>query len=74
MPSDEEIIAATRRWIERAVIGLDLCPFARAPFAQQRSGGLAGHQEGQRRGEEGQQEQGEGGARGDADGAAQCLH
>ena len=33
---DDRVIAATRRWIERAVIGLDLCPFARAPFAQQR--------------------------------------
>lgn len=27
---DEEIIAATRVWLERAVIGLNLCPFARA--------------------------------------------
>lgn len=35
-PSDAEVIAATRRWIERAVIGLNLCPFARAPFVQQR--------------------------------------
>ncbi|MCX7902839.1 MAG: DUF1415 domain-containing protein, partial [Burkholderiaceae bacterium] len=26
----EAVIAATRRWIERAVIGLNLCPFARA--------------------------------------------
>ncbi len=34
--SDAEVIAATRRWIERAVIGLGLCPFARAPYAQQR--------------------------------------
>lgn len=34
--SDDEVIAATRRWIERAVIGLGLCPFARAPFAQGR--------------------------------------
>lgn len=33
---DDAIIAATRRWIERAVIGLELCPFARAPFVQQR--------------------------------------
>lgn len=24
------VIAATRRWVERAVIGLNLCPFARA--------------------------------------------
>lgn len=33
---DDGVIAATRRWIERAVIGLNLCPFARAPFAQGR--------------------------------------
>lgn len=26
---DEEIIAATRAWLERAVIGLNLCPFAK---------------------------------------------
>ena len=25
----EAVVAATRRWLERAVIGLDLCPFAR---------------------------------------------
>ncbi|MBL8381118.1 MAG: DUF1415 domain-containing protein [Burkholderiales bacterium] len=29
-PSDEEVVAATRRWLERAVIGLNLCPFANA--------------------------------------------
>ena len=28
-PSDEEVIAATRLWLERAVIGLNLCPFAK---------------------------------------------
>ena len=33
---DAAVIAATRCWIERAVIGLNLCPFARAPYAQQR--------------------------------------
>jgi uncharacterized protein len=27
----EEIVAATRRWLERAVIGLNLCPFAAGP-------------------------------------------
>jgi uncharacterized protein len=27
--SDEEVIAATRLWLERAVIGLNLCPFAK---------------------------------------------
>jgi len=26
----EEVVAATRTWLERAVIGLDLCPFAKA--------------------------------------------
>jgi hypothetical protein len=29
------VIADTRRWIERAVIGLNLCPFARNPFADE---------------------------------------
>ena len=29
-------IAATRRWVERAVIGLNLCPFARAPHLKGR--------------------------------------
>ena len=33
---DAAVVAATRRWVERAVIGLNLCPFARAPFVQQR--------------------------------------
>ena len=30
MSQDAAIIAATRRWVERAVIGLNLCPFAKA--------------------------------------------
>lgn len=34
--SEEAVIAATRLWIERAVVGLNLCPFARAPFLEQR--------------------------------------
>jgi hypothetical protein len=34
--TDADIVAATRRWIERAVVGLNLCPFARAPFASGR--------------------------------------
>ncbi|MCK7594863.1 DUF1415 domain-containing protein [Pseudomarimonas salicorniae] len=33
---DAAVIAATRHWLERAVIGLNLCPFARAPYVQQR--------------------------------------
>ena len=35
-PADPAIIASTRVWLERAVIGLNLCPFARAPYQQQR--------------------------------------
>ncbi|MCD6705009.1 MAG: DUF1415 domain-containing protein [Thiobacillus sp.] len=30
--SDDEVIAAMRQWIEKAVIGLNLCPFARAVY------------------------------------------
>lgn len=30
LPSHEEAIDATRTWLERAVIGLNLCPFAKA--------------------------------------------
>jgi len=33
MPEDP--IAATRRWLQRAVIGLNLCPFAKAVVARQ---------------------------------------
>lgn len=32
--SEEEVIAAARNWLARAVIGLRLCPFAAAPFAR----------------------------------------
>lgn len=36
MPSmertDEQVLADTRRWIEKAVIGLNLCPFARSVY------------------------------------------
>jgi len=34
LPEDAPYLAATTRWLERAVIGLDLCPFARAPHVQ----------------------------------------
>ncbi len=34
--TDAAVIDATREWIERAVIGLNLCPFARVPVAQRR--------------------------------------
>lgn len=31
-PDDEAIVAATRQWLEKAVIGLNLCPFAKAVY------------------------------------------
>ena len=31
----DDPIAATRRWLERAVIGLNLCPFAKAVYVKQ---------------------------------------
>jgi hypothetical protein len=34
MPSKEQAIADTRRWLERAVIGLQLCPFAKAVYVK----------------------------------------
>lgn len=30
----ETVVADTRRWVERAVIGLNLCPFAKAPHVK----------------------------------------
>jgi hypothetical protein len=33
-PRQDEIIAATRNWLERAVIGLNLCPFAKGVHAK----------------------------------------
>jgi hypothetical protein len=33
-PTADEAIAATRAWLERAVIGLGLCPFAKAVHAK----------------------------------------
>ena len=32
-PSKEDVIAATREWLEKEVIGLNLCPFAQAVHA-----------------------------------------
>lgn len=34
MNLEEIVIADTRRWLERAVIGLNLCPFAKAPHVK----------------------------------------
>lgn len=33
-PDDTRVIAQTRCWLERAVIGLQLCPFAKAPHVK----------------------------------------
>jgi uncharacterized protein len=33
--SPEDVIAATRNWLAKAVIGLQLCPFAGGPFARE---------------------------------------
>jgi hypothetical protein len=33
---DDQVIATTRTWLERAVIGLQLCPFAAAPYLHDR--------------------------------------
>jgi hypothetical protein len=32
---DEAIVAATRGWVERAVIGLNLCPFAKSVYVKE---------------------------------------
>jgi hypothetical protein len=32
--SEEKILAATRHWLEKAVIGLNLCPFAKAVYVK----------------------------------------
>jgi hypothetical protein len=32
---DDAIVAATRRWLEKAVIGLNLCPFAKAVYVKE---------------------------------------
>jgi uncharacterized protein len=34
-PNADEVIAATQAWIEKAVIGLNLCPFAKAVYVRQ---------------------------------------
>ena len=32
--NDDDVIAATREWLEKAVIGLNLCPFAKAVYVK----------------------------------------
>lgn len=34
MASDDDVLAATRRWLEEAVIGLNLCPFAKSVYVK----------------------------------------
>lgn len=34
--NETEVIATTQQWLERAVIGLNLCPFAKAAYVKQR--------------------------------------
>ncbi|NWF47692.1 DUF1415 domain-containing protein, partial [Hydrogenophaga sp. D2P1] len=33
-PDDPPFLAAPRHWIEKAVIGLNLCPFARSVYVK----------------------------------------
>jgi hypothetical protein len=42
-PMDAAVIAATRHWLEAAVIGLNLCPFAHAPHTGNRIGYAVSH-------------------------------
>lgn len=34
LPTPQDPVAATRRWLERAVIGLNLCPFAKSVYVK----------------------------------------
>jgi len=34
--TNDEVISATRRWVEKSVIGLNLCPFAENPYRGKR--------------------------------------
>jgi hypothetical protein len=34
--NSDEIISMTRRWVEKSVIGLNLCPFAESPYRSER--------------------------------------
>ncbi|KVD83727.1 peptidase [Burkholderia stagnalis] len=35
VPSHDDILAATRHWLARAVIGLNLCPFAKSVYVKE---------------------------------------
>ena len=32
--TDEQVLVQTRHWLEKAVIGLNLCPFAKAVYVK----------------------------------------
>lgn len=34
-PTDERVVAETRHWLSRAVIGLNLCPFAKSVYVKE---------------------------------------
>lgn len=34
IPDDKTIVSQTKKWLEKAVIGLNLCPFAKAPYVK----------------------------------------
>ena len=43
--SDEAVVAATRAWLEKAVIGLNLCPFAKAVHVKRQIRFVVSHAE-----------------------------
>lgn len=43
--SDEAVVAATRAWLEKAVIGLNLCPFAKAVHVKRQIRWVVSHAE-----------------------------
>jgi uncharacterized protein len=45
LPSDDDIIALTRAWVDEAVIGLNLCPFAKAVQVKQQIRYVISHAE-----------------------------
>jgi len=44
-PADDDVIALTRAWISEAVIGLNLCPFAKAVYVKEQIRYVVSHAE-----------------------------
>lgn len=44
-PTDDDVIALTRAWISEAVIGLNLCPFAKAVYVKEQIRYVVSHAE-----------------------------